>query len=71
MSIGDTTHSLLGAYGPGSQFVQQEKFPHFFSSIINLSVSPSDKGVVVNEGVAYNWLNRQFVFCGGQQVFEV
>ena len=71
MSIGDTNHSLLGVYGPGSQFVQQERFPHFFSSTINLSVSPNDTGIVVNEGVAYNWLKRQFVFCGGQQVLEV
>ncbi len=71
MSIGDTNHSLLGAYGPGSQFVPQERLLHFSSSILNLSVSPNEKGKVENEGVAHNRLNRQFVFCGGQQVFEI
>jgi hypothetical protein len=70
MSIGSSNHSLLGAYGPGTQFFPQDRFPYFFSSILNLSVSPTDTGMVVNEGVTYNWLNRQFVFCGGQQVFE-
>ena len=71
MCIGDTNHSFLGAYGPGSQFVPQERFPHFFSSILNLSVSPSDTGMVETEGVAYNWLKRQFVFCGGHQVHDI
>ena len=69
MSIGDSSHTLLGVYGPADNFVTQTSFPHFFGALLNLPVTALETGMVIYEGVAYNWLRRQLVFCGGQQVF--
>ena len=69
MSIGNQNHSLMGAYGPGNNFVIQTNFQNFLGSLLNMSVSTSDTGSVLFEGVTYNWLRRQLVFCGGKQVY--
>jgi hypothetical protein len=71
MSVGDTNHSLYGAYGPGNGFRAQANFHNFWWTNLNLTVSANDTGMVVNEGVTYNWLRRQYVFCGGQQVLNL
>ncbi len=70
LSIGDTNHSSLGVYGPAYHYGPQKYFAHFWSqnSFLNLTVSTSDAGLVVYEGLVFNWLRRQLVFCGGQQV---
>ncbi len=68
ISIGDIDHSMLGAYGPGNNFSPQKKFNYFGGSFLNLSVSTNESGILLYEGVTYNWLRRQLVFCGGQQV---
>jgi len=68
MSIGDSNHSLLGVYGPAANFGTQANFPHFFETFLNLPVTAPDSGIVIYEGVAFNWQRRKFVFCGGQQV---
>lgn len=61
---------MLGAYGPGNNFYPQKNFQNFGGSFLNLSVSTNGIGIVVNEGVTYNWLRRQLVVCGGQQVLK-
>jgi hypothetical protein len=68
MSVGDTNHSLYGAYGPGNNYSPQQYFHTFWWTGLNLTASANDTGMVIYEGVTYNWLRRQYVFCGGQQV---
>ena len=71
MSVGDTNHLSYGAYGPGNNFRRQSNFRNFWWTVLNLTASSNDTGMLVNEGVTYNWLRRQYVFCGGQQVTKV
>jgi len=70
LGIGDFNHSFLGIYGPGSNFLPQKNFARFWDqdSSLDLLVSAVDTPMVANEGVTFNWLRRQFIFCGGQQV---
>ncbi len=70
MSVGDIDHSAYGAYGPGNTFRSQANFRYFWWTHLNLTVSANDTGMLINEGVTFNWLRRQYVFCGGQQVLK-
>ena len=61
ISLGDINNVALAVYGPGSHYVRQMSWPRFAPSFVGASI-------MINEGITYNWLRRQLIVCGGQQV---
>ena len=70
VSIGGDNNTLLQIYGPGDHVAIQKNLKSHWNPnfILTFSLPPTDSGIVVNEGVVFNWQKRQIVFCGGQQV---
>jgi hypothetical protein len=60
-------NSYIGV-SAGENYNPQLYLDRFAANPLSIDVSPTNYGVMSNEGVTYNWNSRMLAVCGGKQV---